>query len=213
MDSAGNQSRSVWMDATIPAFPPLRGDTAADVCVVGAGIAGLTTAWRLGRRGLDVIVLDDGPLGRGETGRTTAHLATAVDDRYVTIERRHGADGARVVAESHATAIDTIDSLVRDQQIDCGFARVDAWLFVPPGEDAAIRDQELAAARRAGLTVERVPRAPFPDFDTGPAFRFANQAQVHPLRYLAGLLRAAQDQGARAFAPASTSPPATRATV
>jgi glycine/D-amino acid oxidase-like deaminating enzyme/nitrite reductase/ring-hydroxylating ferredoxin subunit len=198
-DAAGNQTRSVWMDTTTGDLPPLAADLDADVCVIGAGIAGLTTAYRLARHGLDVLVIDDGPLGRGETGRTTAHLASAVDDRYAELERLHGADRARLVAESHATAIDTIAMIARDEGIDCGFARVDGWLFVPPGDDRSILDEELAAARRAGLTVELAPRAPFPDFDTGPALRFADQAQVHPLRYLAGLAAAVKRQGARLF--------------
>jgi len=54
-----------------------------DICIVGAGIAGLTTAYLLGREGRSVVVLDDGAVGGGMTGRTTAHLTNAYDDRYV----------------------------------------------------------------------------------------------------------------------------------
>ena len=67
-----------------------------DVCIVGAGIAGISTAYLLAREGLSVIVLNDGPIGGGETGRTTAHLSNAIDDRYVEIERIHGRRRARL---------------------------------------------------------------------------------------------------------------------
>ena len=71
MKSDSGTSTSVWMaTAEVPPQPVLTEDTSADVCVVGAGIAGLTTAYLLGREGKSVVVLDDGPLGGG--GRPAA---------------------------------------------------------------------------------------------------------------------------------------------
>src|SRR5690349_23650107 len=111
---------SIWMaTADVPDFPPLAADADADVCVVGAGIAGLTVAYTLARAGRRVVVLDDGPIGGGETGRTTAHLSDAFDDRYYEVERVHGELGARLTAESHAAAIDRIEEIVRRERIDC----------------------------------------------------------------------------------------------
>ena len=130
------QSLSLWM-ATSPALPPnspLREDTRADVCVVGAGIAGMTTAYLLARHGKSVLVLDDGPVGGGQTQRTTAHLSNAIDDRYFEIERLHGAEGAKLAAESHTAAIDRIEDIVRESGIDCDFLRLDGYLFLAPGE-------------------------------------------------------------------------------
>src|SRR5262245_35050013 len=104
MDSA-ERSRSVWKaTAAFGVRAPLRGHVDADVCVVGAGIAGLTTAYLLGRTGRRVVVLDKGSIGGGETAQTTAHLASALDDRFSRLERLHGRDGARVAYESHAVA-------------------------------------------------------------------------------------------------------------
>lgn len=61
----------------------------ASVCTVGAGIAGITTAYLLVRAGKSVVVLDDGPIGGGKTGRTTAHFVAALDDRYFELEKLH----------------------------------------------------------------------------------------------------------------------------
>jgi len=201
MTGNGAQSRSLWMaTTTVPAFGPLTEDARADVCVVGAGIAGLTTAYLLARQGKSVIVLDDGPVAGGQTQRTTAHLSNAIDDRYFEIERLHGEGGARLAADSHTAAIDRIGAVVREEQIACDFERLDGYLFLPPGGDPEVLDRELAAAHRAGLAgVERLPRAPLTPFDTGSCLRFPAQGQFHPLRYLAGLAGAIGRDGGRIF--------------
>lgn len=197
-------STSLWMATQdMPTFPPLAADTPhADVIVVGAGIAGLTCAYLLLREGKRVIVLDDGEVGGGVTGRTTGHLTAMLDDRYFEIARLHGERGARLAAESHNAAIDRIESIVRDEGIDCDFARVDGYLFLPPGESEALLARELEAVLRAGLRdVERIERAPFfnQGFDTGPCLLFPQQAQFHPLRYLNELARIIVRQGGHIF--------------
>jgi glycine/D-amino acid oxidase-like deaminating enzyme/nitrite reductase/ring-hydroxylating ferredoxin subunit len=184
----------VWTaNRELPIRGPLQGDARADVCVVGAGISGLSTAYHLVRNGLSVIVLDDGPIGGGDSGRTTAHLSNALDDRYYELERLFGEDGAQRAARSHTAAIDRIETIAAEEGIDCGFERLDGYLFAPPGGSVEELDRELDAARRAGLTgVERVPRAPLPSFDTGPCLRFPRQAQIDPIPYLAGLAQAVE---------------------
>src|SRR5687767_13296107 len=158
MNTDNGRTTSVWMaTAAMPEETALSSDASADVCIVGAGIAGLTTAYLLAKAGKRVIVVDDGPTAGGETCRTTAHLVSAVDDRFYHLERLHGAEAARLTAESHASAIDRIERIVRDEKIDCDFTRLDGYLFVPPGDDVAQLDDELQAAHRAGLTdVSRV---------------------------------------------------------
>lgn len=201
METNSGASTSFWM-ATAP--PPkadsLQADLEADVCVVGAGIAGLTTAYLLASEGASVVVLDDGPIGGGETGRTTAHLSNAVDDRYVEIERLHGREGARLAADSHTAAIARIGETAGAEGIDCAYERVDGYLFLAAAEDRDLVESELDAAHRAGLTgVERLDRAPLQGLDTGPCLRFPGQAQFHPLKYLYGLAGAFRRNGGRLF--------------
>src|SRR5438876_6346763 len=111
MPNNSGQSTSLWMaTAPVPEQPALTEDLRADVCVIGAGIAGMTTAYLLAREGKSVVVLDDGPVAGGQTRRTTAHLTNALDDRYYELERIHGEEGMRLAAESHTHAIETIES-------------------------------------------------------------------------------------------------------
>lgn len=195
------QTLSVWMDtAAIPLETPLTQRVSADVCIVGAGIAGITTAYLLAREGKSVVVIDDGPIGGGMTGRTTAHLVNALDDRYFELERLHGEDGARLAAESHTAAIDKVEQIVNEEKIACEFERLDGYLFVPPRESKKILDDELAAVHRAGLVdIEKVDRVPWDSYDTGAALRFPRQAQFHPLKYLAGLATAIKQKGGRIY--------------
>jgi glycine/D-amino acid oxidase-like deaminating enzyme/nitrite reductase/ring-hydroxylating ferredoxin subunit len=189
---------SVWMDsADLVERLPLAEDVETDVCIVGGGIAGLSTAYALVKSGARVIVLDDGPLGGGETCRTTAHLTSALDDRYYELERVHGEQGARIAAQSHRAAIDAIERITAEMGDPCDFERLDGYLFPASAGDWQLLDRELAAAQRAGLEVTKVASAPIDPVDTGPALRFANQAQFHPLRYLAALARSIEKGGGR----------------
>ena len=190
---------SAWMaTADVPSFPPLAADAECGVCIVGAGIAGLTTAYTLARAGKSVIVLDDGPIGGGETGRTTAHLTWALDDYYVEIEKMLGADAARIAAESHRSAVDRVEAIVKEERIACDFERVDGYWFAARPEDGRLLDAEAAAARRAGAgLVERVGTLPGMPFQPPAALRFVNQGQFHPLKYITGLAGAIVRLGGR----------------
>ena len=200
MKSSGAMT-SIWMaTADVSPRPTLSEDMTADVCVVGAGIAGLTTAYLLTDEGRSVIVLDDGAIAGGETSRTTAHLVNALDDRYFEIERLHGEKGARLAAESHTAAIDRIEAIVTREKIGCDFERLDGYLFVPPGDSTDVLAKELEAVHRTGLeNVECIARAPLEGFNTGPCLRFPRQAQFHPLKYLNALARATEAKGGRIF--------------
>ncbi len=190
----------VWLTTgETGARAPLQQDLRADVCVVGAGIAGMSTAYLLAREGRSVVVLDHGRIAGGETHHTTAHLCNAMDDGFIWLERMHGRDATRLVAESHGAAIARIEAIVADEDIACDFDRVDGYLFEPPGQTTAGLGDELAAARRAGVSVEMVSRAPIDGFDTGACLRFSGQAQLHPLKYLNGLAAAFERLGGRIF--------------
>jgi glycine/D-amino acid oxidase-like deaminating enzyme/nitrite reductase/ring-hydroxylating ferredoxin subunit len=193
-------NNSVWSDITSPELDELNNAQTCQVCVIGAGIAGLTTAYLLTKMGQAVVVLEDGTVGGGETRRTTAHLTNALDDRYFNLEKIRGKAIARLAAESHTTAISRIESIVESEGIDCDFQRLDGFLFVPPKRSIRPLKRELDAAHRAGLTgVELLDKAPLESFNTGPCLRYPNQGQFHPLKYLSGLVEVLRENGARLY--------------
>lgn len=191
---------SFWLDSSDPLkYETLSGDLQADVVIVGAGISGITTAYCLAKSGKKVVVLEDGNVGSGETGRTTAHIVNALDDRYSEIERYHGENGARIAAESHTAAIDFIERTVNEENIDCDFKRVDGYLFLHPSDKESTLHDELAATHRAGINTELLDEVPGISHEGGPCLKYPDQGQFHPMKYLKGLSDAFIRMGGRIF--------------
>lgn len=190
---------SFWTsDAQPVEFPTLREDLSADVVVVGAGISGLTTAYCLLKKGKSVIVVEDGEIASGETGRTTAHLTCALDDRYYDIERIFGEEGAKLAAESHMSAIDFIAQTVESGYIDCDFKWVEGYLFLHPTDSGENLLKEYEACKKAGIAVELIRDLPGMAGNRD-AIKFPRQAQFHAMKYANGLALAIQKHGGQIF--------------
>ena len=191
---------SYWTSSVEPIiFTPLKNDYHADIVVVGAGIAGMSVAYNLAKSGRKVIVLEDGYVGSGETGRTTAHLVNALDDFYTYIEKYHGEEGARIAATSHTEAINFIEKVINEEGIDCDFKRVDGYLFLHPTDKKETLDKELEATHRAGIQTQLLQKTPGLAIDVGACLQYPNQAQFHPMKYLKGLSDAFIKMGGEIF--------------
>jgi glycine/D-amino acid oxidase-like deaminating enzyme len=198
MNVGDERSKSYWMEAApVVDAPQLTSDESCDVVVIGSGIAGLSTAYELSRFGRSVIVIDRGGIGNGMTARTTAHLATELDDFYSELIRVRGEEEARLYHDSQVSAVNRIEAICRDENIDADFARLDGFLFPAEESHRADLEEEYQACRKIGVEVEWADRAPVPGIDTGMALRFPRQGRFHPTKYLAGLARAITARGGR----------------
>jgi glycine/D-amino acid oxidase-like deaminating enzyme len=199
---------SLWRATRRPgSFAPLPGPLDVDVAVVGGGITGVTAALILSRAGKRVALLERNTIASGETGNTTSHLTEAVDARYKTLIKDVGEDNAGLVAQSSRDAIDWIEAVVREADIDCGFARVPGYLYTERKKDLEWLADELDAARRAGAPVEWTDAVPLP-FRTEGAIRWNHQGQLHATAYLDGLLKEARSSVTRIRTRRSTMRPA-----
>lgn len=195
--ATNGSSTSVWMDtATVPVFAPIGGDVEADVCVVGAGIAGLTTAYLLAREDKDVVVIDALGVGAGESGRSSAHFFPP-DAWYHALEAHFGGAHTRLVAGSYAHALHQVATIIAHEDIACEFERLDGFLVGRDARDMPALERECRAAVHAGVGAELLRRVPDIGHDTGPCVRYPGQAQFHPLKYLDGLARAIVRRGGR----------------
>lgn len=184
-------TQSFWMEEPAPRFSKLEKDLETGVVIVGAGIAGLTTAYLLAKEGKKVVILEKGTVGGGQTSRTTAHLTNAFDDRYYEMERLHGKEGAFIIAESHTKAIDLIERIVSEENIDCHFERLSGYLFSESEDEDGEIQKEFEAAQRAGVPgIERVDTVPWGQMEKKRALHFPNQGQIHARKYMNGLSRA-----------------------
>jgi glycine/D-amino acid oxidase-like deaminating enzyme/nitrite reductase/ring-hydroxylating ferredoxin subunit len=200
MNVGDERSTSFWMDDG-PAIdaPTLSTDESCDVVVIGSGIAGLSTAYELSRFGRSVIVIDRGRIGNGMTARTTAHLATELDDFYSELIRVRGEEEARIFYDSQVAAVNRIEAICRDEGIDADFARVDGFLIAAEEDHRKDLEEEYQACRTLGVDVEWADKAPVPGIDSGAALRFPNQGRFHPTKYLQGLARAIIARGGRLY--------------
>ena len=201
MNVGDERSASCWMEET-PAVEAARltQDERCDVVVIGAGIAGLSIAYELARFGRSVVVIDRGRIGTGMTARTTAHLATELDDFYSELISVRSEEEARIYYDSQVAAVNRIEAICRDEGIDADFARVDGYLF--PAEESHVPDlrEEFDSCRQIGVDCEWLESFALPGRNVGPAIRFPNQGRFHPTKYLKGLAQAILARGGRIYA-------------
>ncbi|MBZ4399686.1 FAD-dependent oxidoreductase [Myxococcus sp. AS-1-15] len=191
--------RSLWT-LTTPTrdFPTLPGDLTVDVAVIGGGMAGLTTAWLLKRAGKRVAVLEMNRILSGQTGQTTAHLTELLDTPYATLRRDFGEKGARLAASSSRAAMEQIASLVEELRLDCDFQRVPMFQYAETARELQSLEEEVSAARDAGLLATLTQRVPLP-FAVKGALRVEDQALFHPRKYLLGLADRIPGEGCHLF--------------
>ncbi len=185
--TSGSHS-SYWIESVEPlTFRKLEENIQVDVVIVGGGIAGVSTAYCLMRSGKKVAIIEDGFIGSGETGRTTAHLVSALDDRFYELERIWGEEKTKLIAQSHKEAIDFIEETVKREKIECDFERIDGFLFLHESDEVDSLIKEWKAAQKVGLEVEQLDKIPVVKNYNGPCLRFGKQAQFHPLKYMKAL--------------------------
>lgn len=172
-------------------YDKIKNDLTTDILVIGGGISGLSVAYCLALEGREVVIIEDGFIGSGETGRTTAHLTCALDDRYFELENIFDKETAHLAADSHKAAIDWIENTIILNNIDCNFKRVDGYLFLDPDDTVETLNKEFDATQRAGIKTEIV-NIPLSIKIEGnsTSLKFPQQGQFHILKYMKGLAEA-----------------------
>ena len=186
-----------WLEHAAVAHPALAGELEADVAVVGAGITGATTALLLAQAGKKVVLLDSGEVCSGATGYTTAKLTVGHSLVYGELADRHGVDVARRYAASNQAAIEQVARIVDEHGIECDFERASNFVYVESGPTDEL-EREAEAARRAGVAAELTTETDLP-YPVAGAIRVDGQAQLHPWKYVAGIVGLAVANGAQVF--------------
>lgn len=170
----------------IPVRPGLGTDLAADVVVIGAGIAGLSTAWELSRAGRHVAVLEADRIACGVTGHTTAKISSLHMLHYSRLRRTRGAEEARLYARSQQEAVERVVELSEELRIECDLERTPAFTYTTDPAGVPALRAEAEAAREAGLPATFTRSTGLP-FEVAGSVRVEDQAQFHPRKYLAAL--------------------------
>jgi glycine/D-amino acid oxidase-like deaminating enzyme/nitrite reductase/ring-hydroxylating ferredoxin subunit len=177
---------SVWID-TGPEHeerPRLDGDVDADVCVIGGGIVGITTAALLQDAGVRTVLLEANRLACGVSGFTTAKVSSQHGLVYDRLRSRFGRDGAATYGAANQAALEWMAARVEQDGIECDWRRRPSYAYLTG--DRAKAEQEAEAAIEAGLPASLVEETGLP-YAVAAAVRFEDQAEFHVRKYLLAL--------------------------
>ncbi|GAA6620162.1 FAD-dependent oxidoreductase [Scytonema sp. NUACC26] len=190
---------SYWIDSTPENyFSPLVNTVTVDVAIVGAGIAGITTATLLKRAGKTVAVIDSARIAAGVSGHTTAKVTSLHQLIYAELIEKFGEEKARIYAQSNQAALERVAAFVEEEQIDCDFSRQSAYSFTESQDQLNKIEKEVEAALKLGLPASFVRQTSLP-FPIAGAIKFDNQAQFHSRKYLLHLAKGITGNGSYVF--------------
>ncbi len=198
-------SATSWYEATrveSPARPRLTFDLDVDVCVIGAGLAGLTTAREVARRGWSVAVLEANRVAWAASGRNTGFVLPGFAEDIDGMIERIGLDHAKQLWALSEEGLE----YVRRTIADTGMPGVDpnpGWLHISKTDDGQDIPDLVERLRWIGAdvelwTTERV-RSVLPSRQYFNAVHYRSAFHIHPLNYALGLAAAAEAAGARIF--------------
>ncbi|EOU1475637.1 FAD-dependent oxidoreductase [Clostridium perfringens] len=177
--------KSVWSESCkFRKREALNKDIKTDVLVIGAGIAGILTAYMLKQKGREVIVIDASEIASGNTKNTTAKITSQHDLIYSKLIAEFGEEKARQYAKANELAIKKYKEIIEDKRIECDFEEKPAYVYSLNEVD--VLKEEAKVAKNLGIDAEFVQEANLP-FKINGAVKFNNQAQFNPLKFLKGI--------------------------
>lgn len=177
--------KSVWSESCkFRKREALNKDIKTDVLVIGAGIAGVLTAYMLKQKGREVVVIDAAEIASGNTKNTTAKITSQHDLIYSKLIAEFGEEKARQYAKANELAIKKYKEIIEDKRIECDFEEKPAYVYSLNEID--VLKEEVEAAKNLGIDAEFVDEANLP-FKINGAVKFNNQAQFNPLKFLKGI--------------------------
>jgi glycine/D-amino acid oxidase-like deaminating enzyme len=200
---------AVWVHtvpySSYPKYPSLNQDLETDVCVIGSGIAGISTAYELVKKGVQVVMIEARDIISGETGRTSGHLSSDIDDGYDVVKSKHGDKGAAVVFESHDWAIKRVGEISRELGIECEYRILPGYNVsqYPRGdkhheEDIKMLKEDIALSKTYGMDAEWKEGYAIKGWngqvDQRDAAAYYNQGTFHPTKYVLGVMKWLSEQ-------------------
>ncbi|MBX4199094.1 FAD-binding oxidoreductase [Candidatus Parcubacteria bacterium] len=180
----------------MPEFEPLREDAQADVCIVGGGIAGIWTAYLLSKAGKSVILLEADKLGRAATLYTTAFITQVIDTDLSDLVKMFGDEKAKLSWLAGREAIDQIEAVIQEEKVDCDFMRVPIHTYAKDDKELETLRDEESEVRRLGFNAGLL-ESPLKGFTNAGAMKMPGQAKYHPMKFLRGLIKAAEKNGVK----------------
>ena len=182
-------NKSYWIESVQKnRYEMQKGDLECDVVVVGGGIAGITTAYCLQKKGFRTIVIERNEIGSNTTGHTTAKITAQHHLIYSHLIEHFGKEQALQYVQGNVEAIRFIDEVVAKHQIECDLEKKDALIYTTSDELLASINEEYEAYKILGIQGSLINKG-LP-FEVKAALKWRNQRQFHPIKYVYGLANA-----------------------
>lgn len=186
MPSANNMPQfpePYWREITFPSFEKLKQNISVDVAIVGGGITGITAAYLLKEKGLNVAIIEAGNILNGTTGHTTAKITAQHGLIYEELIQHFGEEKAGLYYQSADRSLKFITKMIQEKKIDCDYSKEDAYLYAITDEYAQKIEKEAESYQKLNISGNHETTIPF-DFPIKGALVMKDQAQFHPLKYL-----------------------------
>lgn len=181
---------SLWIDelGKINSSGELESDTNADICIIGAGISGITTTYYLTKKGFKTVVIERNEIGHGVTGHTTAKITSQHSLIYHYLSKKYGIEFAKKYFEANEKAINNIEEIIRENNISCDFERKDNYIYTINEKNIEKIEEEAESLKYININAEVVEKSDL-KFEIKKGIVFKNQAQFNPLKYIKGLVK------------------------
>ena len=182
---------SLWIETTKDKIKleSLKRDETTEVCIIGGGLFGLTTAYYLSQNGFKVTVLEKDEIGKRASGNTTGKITSQHDLFHAHLIDDYGEEFAKKYLEANENAIKNIKKIVEEEKIECDFCEEKSYVYTTKEDEVIKIEKEVEAVKKLGKEAKFVTKIDLPIKIKG-AIEFENQAQFHPRKYMIGLAEA-----------------------
>ena len=167
-------------------FESLSNNIETDVCIIGAGIFGMTCGYYLSKSGLKVTIVEKDEIGRKTTGHTTAKITSQHGLFYTFLVDTYGESFAKDYLSANQDAIENIKNIIDNEKINCDFERQSSFVFTTNPSEVSQIKKEVDVLNSLGFPANFVTKTGLP-FEIAGTVQFQNQAQFNPIKYLNGL--------------------------
>ncbi len=190
---------SLWLnEKTKEKFPKLEKDLETQVCIIGAGIFGISTAYYLTQKGYNVTILERDKIANRVTGHTTAKITSQHGLIYHYLLNQYGKEFARKYYLANQKSIQEIEKIITQNQIECDFERQNSCVYTTNQSEIEKIEEELQALKELDIEASKTEKTPLP-FEIVSGIEFKNQAQFNPIKYIDGLVKQITDAKGKIF--------------
>lgn len=191
---------SLWLseNSSNKNFEALENDISVDVCIIGAGIFGLTCGYYLSKAGLKVAIVDKSKISRKTTGHTTAKITSEHGLIYTYLSDTYGQQFAKDYLLANEEAIENIKSIIYNENINCDFERQSNFVYTTDKSEVNKIKKEVDCVNELGFPANFVTNTGLP-FVIAGGIQFKNQAQFNPIKYVNGLSKYIVNNGGQIY--------------